>query len=192
MLTHKGTQTLTTARLTLRRFTVGDADAMYQNWANDKRVTRFLTWSAHESPEQTKQLLELWCTEYEKPDYYNWIIEFEHKAIGNISVVQVNNHSESAALGYCIGYHYWGRGIMTEATKAVIDYLFGEIGFHRICLGHAVKNPNSGRVARKCGLTLEGTRRECFKSAEGEFLDISEYGILKQEWETGKAYPKQS
>lgn len=89
MLTHKGTQTLSTARLTLRRFTVEDADAMYQNWANDKRVTRFLTWQPHESAEQTKRLLTLWCSEYEKPDYYSWAIEFDKKIIGNISTVRI-------------------------------------------------------------------------------------------------------
>lgn len=182
MLTHKGTQTLSTARLTLRRFAVEDADAMYQNWASDKRATRFLTWQPHESAEQTKQLLTLWISEYEKSDYYNWVIEFDKKIIGNISVVRCENRSEVAHLGYCMGFDYWGKGIMTEAVRAVIDYLFEEIGFHRITICHAVKNPASGKVAKKCGLTLEGTRRECFKSYDGEFLDICDYGILRQEW----------
>lgn len=183
MLTHKGTQTLSTTRLTLRRFTVEDADAMYQNWANDKRVTRFLTWQPHQSAEQTRQLLTLWCSEYEKLDHYNWAIEFDKKIIGNISVVRCEDRSEVAHLGYCMGFDYWGKGIMTKAVCAVIDYLFKEIGFHRITICHAVKNPASGKVARKCGLTLEGTRRECFKSFDGEFLDICDYGILRQEWE---------
>lgn len=183
MLTHKGTQTLATARLTLRRFTVEDADEMYKNWANDARVTRFLTWQPHTSPEQTKQLLTLWVSEYEKPDKYSWVIEFEHRAIGNISVVLCEEQSEVAHLGYCIGFDTWGKGIMTEAVRAVIDYLFGEVGFHRITICHALKNPASGKVAQKCGLTLEGTRRDAFKNFEGEFLDICDYGILRPEWE---------
>ncbi|GEM_PF-6663323 len=61
MITNKGTQTIQTERLKLRRFTVDDAQAMFDNWANDPRVTRYLTWSPHESPEATKQLLERWC-----------------------------------------------------------------------------------------------------------------------------------
>ena len=79
MLTHKGTQTIITQRLTLRRFQVDDAQAMFDTWANDERVTRFLTWVPHESPELTKQLLESWCASYENPNYYNWVIEFEGK-----------------------------------------------------------------------------------------------------------------
>lgn len=43
MLTHKGMQTIKTERLTLRKFTVDDARAMFENWANDERVTRYLT-----------------------------------------------------------------------------------------------------------------------------------------------------
>lgn len=67
MITHKGTQTIHTDRLILRKFTVDDAQAMFENWASDERVTRYLTWCPHESPEATKQLLELWCAAYENP-----------------------------------------------------------------------------------------------------------------------------
>ena len=71
---------------------------------------------------------------------------------------------------------------MTEAAKAVIRFLFEEVGCHRVVIRHAVKNPASGRVAQKCGLTYEGTHREAFKNSNGDFLDIAEYAILKDEW----------
>lgn len=183
MITHKGTQTLHTERLILRKFTVDDAQAMFENWASDERVTRYLTWRPHTSPESTKKLLELWCAAYEKPNTYNWVLEYEGAPIGNISVVLINEKSEWAELGYCMGYAYWNKGLMPEAAKAVINFLFTEVGVNRIGISHAVKNPASGRVAQKCGLTLEGTKREYFKTADDEFLDISEYGILKSDWE---------
>ena len=75
---------------------------------------------------------------------------------------------------------------MSEAAKAVIDYLFKEVGVNRIDISHAVKNPASGRVAQKCGLTYEGTKREFFKASSGEFLDVSYYGILRSEWKKQK------
>lgn len=183
MIIHKGTQTLRTERLTLRRFTPEDAQEMFDNWANDERVTRYLTWKPHQSPEETKQLLTLWCEAYEKPNTYNWGIEYEGKLIGNISVVQSSDRNEAAVLGYCMGCAYWNKGLMPEAAKAVIDFLFSEVGVNRVEITHAVPNPASGRVAQKCGLSLEGTRRECFKSAAGEFLDVSIYGIVRSQWE---------
>lgn len=63
MLTHQGTQTLHTPRLILDRFSPEDARAMYDGWASDPQVTRFLTWPPHTSPELTRQLLESWCAQ---------------------------------------------------------------------------------------------------------------------------------
>ena len=110
-------------------------------------------------------------------------MEYEGTPIGNISVVRLSEKSEYAELGYCMGYAYWNKGFMSEAAKTVIDYLFAEVGVNRVGISHAVKNPASGRVAQKCGLTLEGTKREYFKTSTGEFLDISDYGIIRSEWE---------
>ena len=73
--------------------------------------------------------------------------------------------------------------LLTEAAQAVVDFLFREVHVHRVEITHAVKNPGSGAVARKCGLTLEGIRREYFKAANGEYLDIAAYAILREAWE---------
>jgi len=182
-MTHKGTQTLKTERLILRRFAVDDAADMFYNWANDERVTRFLTWEPHGSIELTKEILKTWCAAYQEKNCYNWVIELEGRAIGGISVVLLNEKHESAELGYCMGYDNWGKGIMTEAVKAVRDYLFGEIGVHRIVIHHALKNPASGRVAQKCGFTLEGIEKEVFKSKTGEFWDMAQYAMIRKAWD---------
>lgn len=182
MLNHTGTQTIKTERLTLRRFTPDDAQAMFDNWANDENVCRYLTWEPHGTVEVTKQLLDAWCASYENPNYYNWVIESDATPIGNISIVLVSDKHEYACIGYCIGKAWWGRGIMTEAASAVIDYMFAHVGVNRIEISHATKNPASGRVAQKCGLHYEGTKRAYFRSKSGEFYDIAFYSILKDEW----------
>ncbi len=181
-MTHKGTQTITTERLKLRRFTVEDARDMYDNWASDPRVTKFLSWEPHASPEATAALLQDWVNGYEKANCYNWVMVYEGQCIGSISVVRYSDKHEYAELGYCMGYDYWNKGLMTEAAKAVIAFLFEEVGCHRVVIRHAVKNPASGRVAQKCGLTYEGTERGVFKNREGEFLDIAFYAILREEF----------
>ncbi|MCD7872313.1 MAG: GNAT family N-acetyltransferase, partial [Clostridiales bacterium] len=181
MLTHKGTQTINTKRLILRRFVFNDAKAMFKNWVNDERVTHYLTWTPHKSLEITKQLLEIWCADYKNSNIYNWAIEYNGMPIGAITVVQTDEKSEWAELGYCIGYNYWNKGFMTEAVKGVVNYLFSEIGMNRIAISHAVKNPASGIVAQKCGFTFEGTKREYFKSFSGEFHEITYNGNLKRE-----------
>lgn len=60
MLTHKGTQIIQTDRLLLRPFRMEDARAMYDNWASDPEVTKYLSWPAHDSPAVTRAVLQDW------------------------------------------------------------------------------------------------------------------------------------
>ena len=59
MLTHKGTQTIETERLILRRALREDAEAMFRNWASDPEVTKYLTWPTYEKIDTAYQILEL-------------------------------------------------------------------------------------------------------------------------------------
>lgn len=181
-MTHQGTKTVKTERLILRQFTTGDAEAMFRNWASDPRVTRFLTWEPHASVEVTKSVIEGWCALYQNPAYYHWGIEYGGELVGGISVVRQNEHDETAELGYCIGHGFWGLGITTEAARGVIDYLFREVGVHRVSIRHATDNPASGRVADKCGMRLEGILRGAGKLASGAYVDTAVHGILREDW----------
>ena len=183
MLNHKGTKTIATPRLLLRPFVVEDAPEMFANWASDPNVTKYLTWEPHVSPEATAELLALWIPNYENPAYYNWVITMDGHAIGNVSIVRHSTRSEFMEFGYCLSAAYWRQGIMPEAVSAVRDFLFREVGAHRLVIRHATKNPASGRVAQKCGFIWEGRQREEFRSAWGEYLDIEALSLLRQEWE---------
>jgi len=69
---------------------------------------------------------------------------------------------------------------MTESLTAVMDYLFDEVGFHRIESMHDPNNPNSGKVMAKCGMKYEGTHRQADRNNQG-ICDACYYGILKDE-----------
>lgn len=55
---HLGTQLLETDRLILRRFSISDTQAMFDNWASDKDVTKYLIWPTHQNTDVTKAILE--------------------------------------------------------------------------------------------------------------------------------------
>ena len=63
MLTHKGTQTIETTRLILRRAVREDAKAMFRNWASDPEVTKYLTWPVHDSITVSEMVIESWLQE---------------------------------------------------------------------------------------------------------------------------------
>lgn len=188
-VTHKGTQTLETARLILRRARLEDARPMFENWASDPEVTKFLTWPPHKNVGITETILRLWIQEYEKPDCYQWIIELKEirEPIGTISVVSQDDQVGKAEIGYCIGKAWWHRGIASEALQAVIQFLLGEVGMKRIEAGHDPNNPHSGGVMKKCGMKYEGTFRSACRSNQG-ICDKAVYSLLRKDLEQPKSF----
>ncbi len=187
MLHHCGTQTIATSRLILRRFAPEDAEAAFRNWMSDPAVTEFLSWQPHPNPAHTRELLQSWAAEYEKPNYYLWAIELKElgEPIGSIAVVGQNEKTDMAHIGYCIGKPWWHKGYTSEALAAVIRYLFCEVGANRIETMHDPANPHSGGVMRKCGMRYEGTLRQAARSNRG-IHDAVTYSILASEYKGAK------
>ena len=181
MRKHKGTVTIETPRLILRRARPEDAEGMFRNWANDKDVTKYLTWPPHETIEVTKSVVASWVASYEKEDYYHWMIVLKEidEPIGSLLASTVGR-AQCAHIGYCIGKAWWHRGIMSEALQAVMDFLFDEVGYHRIESLHDPNNPHSGAVMRKCGMRYEGTLRQADRNNPG-ICDACYYGLLASE-----------
>ena len=176
-----GTKRIETERLSLRRFTVEDADAMYRNWASDPLVTKYLTWPPHATVEDTRALLADWVTKYDDCAYFNWAIERKGVGlIGSIGVVSLSEEIGAAELGYCIGVPWWGEGLMTEAVKALLDFLFDEVDVNRVTAKHDVENPRSGRVMTKAGMHLEGTLRQAGKNNRG-IIDVVVYSMIRSD-----------
>ena len=98
---HKGTKTIETKRLVLRKAIREDAEPMFRNWASDPQVTKYLTWPAYESVDTAHQIMAFWIGEYEKDDFYQWMIVPRElgEPIGSISVVHLNNRVSEAEVG---------------------------------------------------------------------------------------------
>ena len=185
---HIGMKVLETERLILRPFTLEDTQPMFDNWASDPEVTKYITWPAHGSVAITEMVMKYWVDEYENPDCYNWAITLKEKGndpIGNISAVHVDDRTESAEIGYCMGRVWWGGGIMAEALKAVIDFFMEEVGTNRVHARHDTANPNSGKVMAKAGMTFEGVIRQSGRNNRG-IVDMAYYSILRSEWSEEK------
>lgn len=180
----QGTKRLETGRLILRPYVPEDAGDMFENWASDPEVTKFLTWPTHTGADVSKMVVEDWISHYAENDFCNWAIEWKEtgRVIGNISVVKSDEATGSAEVGYALGRAFWGRGIMPEALREVIRYLFEDAGADRVAACHDVNNPKSGRVMDKAGMTREGVLRRSAKNNQG-ICDAAWHSILRSEWE---------
>lgn len=179
-----GTVTLETERLILRKTMDSDVEPMFYNWANDKCVTKYLTWLPYESPEQLRATYHQFLMEnQDRPDFFDWkiVLKDTGEPIGSIGVVKIIEKIDAVEIGYCLGYDYWHKGIMTEAFKKVIEFLFDEVGVNRIVAQHDVNNPNSGKVMNKCGLIKEGVFKQGGRNNLG-IVDICQHALVREDY----------
>lgn len=170
-----------TERLTLRPFKEDDAEMMYCNWTHDERVARYCRWYPHENISVTQELLEMYLDKSSDTYEYRWAITLNgiDEPIGCIDVTEMLDNGKTVEIGYVLSYGHWGKGIVTEAFKAVIDKLF-ECGFEKVYARHDVNNPASGRVMEKCGLRFTGFDKVKKKFGSDEFCDVKCYVIERK------------
>lgn len=144
---------LESERLRLRPFRIGDAQAMFDAWASDPEVTKYLTWETHTDVSVTRALLERWTKEYEKPERLNFAIErkADGKLIGGIDVVgYLDGPGGTPVIGYNLSRACWGQGYMTEACRRLLAFLFSR-GHRAVRIDALRDNLASRRVIEKCG-----------------------------------------
>lgn len=119
-------------------------------------------------------VLNDWISHYEDGAYFNWAIELREtgSVIGNIAVVQLREDIEQVEIGYCMSRAFWGQGIMPEAFRTVMEYLFTVVGINRISAHHDVNNPKSGRVMAKAGLKKEGVHIGAGRNNQGLLIYV--------------------
>lgn len=179
---HKGTVLLETERLLLRRFEISDSKDMYNNWASDEEVVKYLTWKKYKNVEVAEETISSWIKNYDKDDFYQYaiVLKSTNDLVGSICAIPYTE-KEAAYLGYCIGKKWWGQGIVVEACKKLFEYLFLEVGFNRIAAICDVENISSEKVMKKLGMKYEGTLRQNGISNKGIYDEVY-YSILKNEY----------
>ncbi len=183
-MNHKGTAVLETERLILRQFTPEDACAVYNNWANDPEVTRFLNFQPHADVTVSQTVISEWVEDYKKVYTYRWAIvpkDFK-EPIGYICVGRSTHDAGGIVhIDYCIGKNWWRQGYTSEAAKELVRFFFEEVGANRVESHHDPRNPNSGKVMVKAGLKFEGILRQSDWNNQG-ICDAAYYALTADEY----------
>ena len=174
--------TLETARLLLRPFKVVDAPEV-QRLAGDRAVADT---TLHIPHPYRDGVAEEWIGTHQalfdegKGAHFAITLRSDGSLLGAITLMGMAP-GHQAELGYWIGRPYWNQGYCTEAARAVLAYAFSDLGLIRVHACHIARNPASGRVMQKSGMTREGCRRQHVRKG-GQSEDVELYGILKAEW----------
>lgn len=161
----------------MRKFELRDADELFRI-LSDEEVNRFLPWFPHKTREETLRFLQdSVFADYDKAIAYRYavVLRSESRVIGYLSFLGIDEKERGGDIGYGLLREYWGKGIMTEAVKALLFRLKAD-GFRYATATHDVQNPASGRVMQKCGMRYVRTYPE-FWQPKGIWVNFNLYRI---------------
>lgn len=184
MLAHKGTQIIDTERLKLRPFRHSDNADMLAYWVSDPKIQSLYSEPTYTTEEAVSELIEKYIRSYETPDYYRWAVieKASDICIGQIAIFLVDNKNHFCEIEYALGSKFHRRGYATEAVKAILDFSFNRVNFHKVQVCHKEGNIASQGVIRKCNFTYEGTLRDYF-FMDGKYVSRLYYSMLREEYE---------
>lgn len=175
-------KTIETERLILRDWNVDDVDDLYE-YAKNPNVGPRGGWKPHESKTESLEIMRtLFLDKY---DCWAIVYKENNKVIGSIGYETDTKRPDinCKELGYAMNEDYWGKGIMTEAAKAVIRFGFDEMGLDMVSIYRNPLNTRSGRVIEKCGFVYEGTLRKAYKIYDGTIRDVACYSMTRDEFQ---------
>lgn len=168
--------------VSLRILNETDVQGNYAMWLNDAEVTLY---NSHgRFPMTVEKLKEYVLSSYSSLSVLVFaVIDNEsNEHIGNVSLQGISWVDRSAEIAFLLGEKkYWGKGVMYEAGKLLMQHGFKMLNLHRIYCGTSSKNVPMQKLAAKLLMREEGVRREAIYK-NGIYEDVMEYGILSHEF----------
>ena len=171
---------LMTDRLTLRPWRESDLNDFYE-YASVDGVGQMAGWNPHRNVEESKMILDMFIRERK-----TFALEYEGKVIGSFGIEAYSEENypeldvlQGREIGYVLSKAYWGQGLMPEAVKAVIDWLFHKEKLDFMIVGHFEWNGQSRRVVEKCGFQYMKTTK--FETKYDTVVNSMEYILYHPE-----------
>lgn len=151
-------ESLTTARLILRKPRAEDAPLIFETYAQDSEVVRYLTFLPHRDLKETQEAVERFLENWRAGKSYCWLIfrSDPEELVGAISA----REDQGIVLGYLLARPFWGQGLMSEALNAVTAWAFAQPSVFRVWAVCDFENEPSGRLLEKNGFHQEGVLKK--------------------------------
>ena len=158
-----------------------DADSIVK-YINDAQIHRNTTNIPYPySEKDAKTFLTDSPKHWSAGSAYRFGIVINHEVVGCCSLEKINQKDCNAELGYWLGRPFWGQGIMSRVTKAVVAFGFNQLKLHKIIVKHQETNKSSQRIIEKLGFMYEGTERESHLR-DGKWCNCRCYSLLESEF----------
>ena len=176
--------TLETERLILRPWDESDAEDCF-TYASDPEVGPPAGWPPHKSVEESLFIIK---NVLSVPESYAVCLKSDGKAIGSIALrlngqTDMTDRDDECELGFWIGKPFWGRGLIPEASRRLLQHGFQELGMTRIFCGYYEGNVKSKRTQEKLGFRHMWTTENVNVPQMHEKRTGHVNAMTKEEWE---------
>jgi ribosomal-protein-serine acetyltransferase len=168
-----------TPRLSLLPSSPDHAESLWEAVeASLAELKPWMPWASDDTYEQNREFLKTSQEAWQKDEAWTFTIFFEDRAAGTLGFSNFEPLLVSAQLGYWLRTDLAGRGFMTEAATAAVDFGFEELHLHRIELHAGLGNIASIRVAEKVGFRRAGMLRDSSRGESG-WYDCYVFDLLE-------------
>ncbi len=173
----------------LRLFEESDAGSLHALIeANRSYLARWLPWAERQTLEGTQAFIRTSRRQLADNDGFQAAIVDHGQIIGSVGFHRVDWLHRSTAIGYWLTADAQGRGTMTLAVTALLNFAFRAWRLNRVEIRAAVDNVRSRAIPEALGFRLEGTLRQA-EFVGGRYVDHAVYSVLAEEWGTRTAVP---
>jgi ribosomal-protein-alanine N-acetyltransferase len=169
---------LETERLKLRPVTLADAEDMYEYASDDENT--YYVFNTHGSVDDTRYSIANFFIA-NPLGKYGIELKDNQKLIGTIDL-RVNMKRSSAEIGYVLNKKYFNKGYTTEAAQELLKFAFEILELEKVFATCNKENKASAAVMKKLGMTKEADLRHHERWKNGEWIDLLQYGILRDEY----------
>lgn len=150
--------------------------------ASRDHLKEWMTWihkvnSEEDIREATKRNLQ----QFADQTGMHYLIMFKGEIAGTVGLKGFNWDVKSAEIGYWLGPDFQGKGIMTRAVNALMEYGFDYVGLDKLEVWAAEGNTRSRSIPERLGFVQEGKRRQN-EILDATYHNMIIYGMLKSEW----------
>ncbi|WP_297341489.1 GNAT family protein [Pseudophaeobacter sp.] len=151
-----------TARYRLRRANPSDALAIFESYATDPTVTRYIGWRPHSEPCDTEDFLEEASAEWETGKGFPSVVFPQSEPDHLIGMFHPHVFGHKVTYGYVLAKKAWGNGCATEVMTWLVDHALEHPAIYRAEAFCDIENRGSARVMEKAGMIREGLLRRFF------------------------------